>query len=262
MIFTDQTGTRIELRNTPKRIVSIVPSQTELLYHVGAAPVGQTIFCIKPESAFKTATKIGGTKKLQLDKIKALQPDLILGNVEENSKDQILALRQEFPVWMSDIYNLQDAEQMIRAVGEMLEKSNESSGLIDRINMSRELLVTAPGIPKRVLYLIWRKPYMAAGQNTFINSMIELMGWENAISEVNSRYPEVDRDSMRELNPDIILLSSEPFPFKEEHVEELRCQISGPEIVLVDGESFSWYGSRLPHAMDYLSSLKMKFNQP
>jgi len=262
MIFTDQTGTRIELHDTPKRIVSIVPSQTELLYHLGVAPIAQTIFCIKPESAFKTAIKIGGTKKLQLDKIRELQPDLILGNVEENSKDQILALREEFPVWISDIYDLNDALSMIRSFGEILNRPDESGSLLDRIHRSREQLLSIPGSPKKVLYLIWREPYMAAGKNTFINSMIEFMGWENAIQEKDSRYPEVDRDTIVRLNPDLILLSSEPFPFKEEHAEELCSRISGPEIVLVDGESFSWYGSRIPHAMDYLSNLKLKFNLP
>lgn len=262
MIFTDQTGTQIELRDTPKRIVSIVPSQTELLYHLGVVPVAQTIFCIKPESKFKSAHKIGGTKKLQLDKIRALRPDLIIGNVEENSKDQILALREEFPVWMSDIYDLDDALSMIHSFGLMLGKQGESALLLDQIEKSKERLFATTGSKKKVLYLIWREPFMAAGRNTFINSMIELMGWENSILDENSRYPEVNDNSIADLKPDLILLSSEPFPFKEEHAEELRSHISGPEIVLVDGESFSWYGSRIPHAMDYLSNLKLKFNLP
>lgn len=256
MIYTDQIGRQVELREFPKRIISLVPSQTELLYHLGIKPMAQTVFCIKPEEEFKGATKIGGTKKLKMDEIRDLRPDLILGNVEENSKEQIEELQREFPVWMSDICTIADAVDMIKSVSAILDRSAKGKTLISDINSRQEQLRKTLGQTHKVLYLIWREPYMAVGRNTYINSMIELMGWENAISDPDGRYPELGIAEISELNPDLILLSSEPFPFKEQHKEELLNLISGSKIILVDGESFSWYGSRIPHAMYYLSELK------
>ena len=126
MKYIDQTGHKITLNRQAVRIVSVVPSQTELLYYLGIEPIGQTIFCIHPSDKFDNARKIGGTKKLQLSKIEKLNPNLILGNKEENDKEQINKLRQRFPVWLSDIKTIDDALQMILSIGELIGKSDQA----------------------------------------------------------------------------------------------------------------------------------------
>jgi ABC-type Fe3+-hydroxamate transport system substrate-binding protein len=250
MDYIDQTGHKITLERPPIRIVSIVPSQTELLYYLGASPVGQTIFCLHPKDEFKTSYKIGGTKKLQLDKIRALKPDLIIGNKEENQKEQTEELREEFPVWLSDIYTLTDATNMIKEVGNMVAKPEEAKELADRIEKGfSSSLITHRG---SALYLIWKNPYMAAGRNTFINNILERSGYNNAITTLDSRYPQLSLDEMKGLKPDNILLSSEPFPFKENHIEELKKYFPDTKVNLVDGELYSWYGPRLLKTIESL----------
>lgn len=260
--FTDQLNQSILINYPPKRIVSLVPSQTELLFDLGldAEVVGITKFCIHPERQFKSKTKIGGTKKLNLDAIRDLQPDLIIGNKEENEQGQILELMREFPVWMSDIYDLEGARRTIIQIGELVNRSPEAAYLDHLIEAGfRDLQVLAleQGIHKRVAYLIWKDPYMLAGQNTFINNLLTLNGLQNVVS--SSRYPEIDLAELALLKPELIFLSSEPYPFKEKHLEEIRPAIPGAKVMLVDGEMFSWYGSRLVKAVQYLFQLQKEF---
>jgi ABC-type hemin transport system substrate-binding protein len=246
-------GREIRIPLEPRRIVSLVPSQTELLYALGLEDrlVGQTIFCIHPQSQFKKAHKVGGTKKLRLDAIRKLQPDLIIGNKEENTQAQIETLMQEFPVWMSDIFNLQDALHMIRAVGEITGTGAKSETIAAEIETAFRSL--PDNRAERVLYLIWREPWMAAGKQTFIDDMIRVAGYANALS--TARYPELDAAAIQHLQPDRIWLSSEPYPFSENHIAELQELLPSARIQLVDGELFSWYGSRLLHAPAYFASL-------
>lgn len=244
----------------PTRIISVVPSQTELLFYLGLNEevVGITKFCIHPADKFKSVTKIGGTKQLDIDKIKALKPDLIIANKEENERRQLEELMQHFPVWISDIYHLPGAHDMIERVGELVGRKEEALVLSHAINQNFNNL--KPGLsPLRVAYFIWRKPYMVAGHNTFIDAMIQKCGWLNAFDL--QRYPEVDAVALRDCKPDLILLSSEPYPFKEKHVEELQNIVPNAVIKLVDGEMFSWYGSRLLHAPGYFKELLVEIGQ-
>ncbi|MEY4003793.1 MAG: hypothetical protein RIT07_1835, partial [Bacteroidota bacterium] len=189
----DQMGRRVEVPENPRRIVSLVPSQTELLYDLGLKEliVGQTLFCIHPQEHFKTATKIGGTKKLNIQAIRDLQPDLIIGNKEENDQSQIQELEKEFPVWMSDIFNLEDALHMIKEVGEICNRREIAHDLSLEIEQGFASLEHIKKTGKKALYFIWRKPYMVAGRNTFIQDMLQYCGLENAITETDSRYPEI-----------------------------------------------------------------------
>lgn len=252
-VFVDQIGNSVTLHFTPNRIISLVPSQTELLFDLGLEEeiVGVTKFCIHPDEALNVKTIVGGTKKFDFSTIDQLKPDLIIGNKEENYKEGIELLSKEYPVWMSDIVTLEDSLAMIGAVGEVCGKEEEANAIITRIRTSFDLLKKKT--PKRILYLIWRKPWMAAGPGTFIHSMIEKTGWINAV--VQSRYPELSSDEIQNINPDLILLSSEPYPFSEKHIEEISQIIPTAEIKLVDGEMFSWYGSRLVKAPVYFNSL-------
>jgi ABC-type Fe3+-hydroxamate transport system substrate-binding protein len=250
---TDMMGRQLRIPQHPRRIVSLVPSQTELLYDLGLANriAGQTIFCIHPRDQFKQANKIGGTKKLRLDAIRKLQPDLIIGNKEENEEGQIEVLSQDFPVWMSDIFNLGDALHMIRALGQICGVAEKAATLANTIETSFQLLPEQRN--ERVLYLIWREPWMAAGKQTFIDDMIRAAGYSNVLSA--PRYPELHAEDMRELQPDRIWLSSEPYPFTEKHIAELQALLPAARIQLVDGELFSWYGSRLAKSPAYFASL-------
>ena len=252
--YTDQMGFTVSLSRLPKRIVSLVPSQTELLYHLGVEPVGQTIFCIHPSRKFKSSTKIGGTKKLNLDVIRALKPDLIIGNKEENDADQINQLQDEFPVWMSDINTIEESYKMIELVGKMTGKNSEATKLIFDTKATFSRLITT-NLPKpTVVYLIWNKPFYGVGSSTFIHDVLDKSGFDNALKKLK-RYPELTVEEINEINPDYIFLSSEPYPFKEAHQQELARLCPGAKVVLVDGEMFSWYGSRLQQAPAYINRL-------
>lgn len=250
----DQMGRRVNIPDAPKRIISLVPSQTELLYDLGleAEVVGVTKFCIHPEQWRKEKTIVGGTKQVHFDIIEGLQPDLIIGNKEENEEGFIQELASKYPIWMSDINTLEDALDMIESIGELTRREREAEGIVvDILGEFSEL--EEPSETETATYLIWKDPYMAAGQETFINDMLKRSGFENLIE--TDRYPEITLAELKELNPQVLLLSSEPFPFKEQHVLDLKTELSGTDVRIVDGEMFSWYGSRLRKAPSYFKTL-------
>lgn len=252
LVHIDQIGREIEISSRPQRIISLVPSQTELLFDIGLEErvVGITKFCVHPEEWFKTKTRVGGTKKLHFDVIRELNPDLIIANKEENNREDIEALAKDFPVWVSDVNDLNSALDMIRSVVDITD--SDASQLTREIKSGFTELQPLNS-SKRVLYLIWKNPFMAAGSDTFITDMLQRCGFENVISE--TRYPELNEQQILDLNPDVVLLSSEPFPFKETHINELRELLPNATIKLVDGEMFSWYGSRLKHAPSYFTGV-------
>lgn len=250
---TDQMNRQVSVPSTPKRIISLVPSQTELLFDLGLQDevIGITKFCVYPAVQFKSKTKVGGTKKLDIELIRSLKPDLIIGNKEENARDQIEELMAEFSVWMSDIGNLDDALKMISAIGLITGKEAKANEIGRQIKKGFVDLEIPAG--KRVAYFIWKDPYMVAGADTFINDIIERAGWINAIKQ--NRYPVLNAEDIKEAGPDLIFLSSEPYPFKNKHISEFRNIIPAAQIIIVDGEMFSWYGSRLLLTPAYLQTL-------
>ena len=267
-LFTDQLGRRIELKRTPERIISVVPSQTELLFDLGLDEevIGITKFCVHPHAWFISKQRIGGTKTLNIEKIKSLAPDLIIANKEENDREQIEELAEIFPVWVSDVNNLEDAYDMLNAIGNLTNKKETAAALVTRIRTSffelQTTHLTAGGFAGtvgqteklRTAYLIWKDPYMAVGGGTFIHDMMIQAGFEN-IFEYKDRYPEINIDDLQFGNCQLLILSSEPYPFKEKHCNSLAAQLPGTKIILADGEIFSWYGSRLQYAPAYLKSL-------
>lgn len=253
--ITDMLGREIIVPEIPRRIVSLVPSQTELLYDLDLETevVGITKFCVHPERWFRNKPRVGGTKDVKTERVAALKPDLILANKEENVQAQIEELSQIAPVWVSDIQTLEDALRMIREVGILVGKEEKGHALATEIEASFQHLLK-PEKPERVAYAIWRNPWMWAGGDTFIHDMLLRCGWENVLSET-PRYPEVSLEEIAALQPDRILLSSEPYPFKEAHIAEIQTVLPNAQIQLVDGELFSWYGSRLLHSPAYFQSL-------
>jgi ABC-type Fe3+-hydroxamate transport system substrate-binding protein len=255
-VFTDQCGNTITLSKTPKRIISLVPSQTELLFELGLEQyvIGITGYCVHPTHWLSEKINIGGTKNFKFDTIAKLEPDLIIGNKEENYREGIERLQQQYPVWVSDIYSIEDAYEMIGAIGNITDQSILAAALTVKIKNAFSGLSKVSH--RNALYLIWRKPWMAAASNTFINSILIRIGLENAIATME-RYPELTSEVINSLNPDIIFLSSEPYPFREKHIHELKTISPQSKIMLVDGEMFSWYGSRLQFAPGYFNSLRL-----
>lgn len=262
-IFIDQMQRKVELKTfPPKKIISLVPSITELLAYLGLENelIGITKFCVHPENIFKSKEKIGGTKNLNIQKIKQLQPDLIIGNKEENVKSQIEELEKYFPVWMSDVNTYEDALQMIENVGQLTERVEISKQLVTNIQEAFQQLENNqhPLKNKNVIYLIWYQPIMAVGKNTFIDNMLSKVQLNNAIQR--DRYIELSLEELKSIseNIDYILLSSEPYPFKEKHKAELEQYVSDKtKIVFVDGEVFSWYGVRMKYLPEYLMNFKV-----
>lgn len=255
MTFTDQLQNAIFLVEKPKRIISLVPSQTELLFDLGLENevVGVTKFCIHPKEKVKIKTKIGGTKNFNFDAIDALQPDLIIGNKEENNQEGIEKLREKYPVWMSDIFSLEDSFDMIRKVGKL---TGTSENAIEIAAKTEAAFAALPQPEKKIsaAYFIWKNPYMAAGRNTFINDMLHRCGFENVFANAE-RYPEISIEMLQKTRPEVILLSSEPYPFQEKHFAEFQEICPEAKVMIVDGEMFSWYGSRLLKAPAYFQKL-------
>lgn len=258
--WIDQTGYSLEVLSSPQRIVSLVPSITELLYSLGLGDrvVGITKFCVHPQEWFSSKTKIGGTKKIHHELIHILQPDLIIANKEENQKEDVEKFRALYPVFTTDVITIRDAIEMIEILGEVVDKKPEALHLSHRLRQDYTLLQLESELPlkPRALYLIWEKPRMAAGSQTFIHQMMQMVGLENIIS---GRYPEIDDEALQALNPEYILLSSEPFPYKEKHLQFYQSRLPKAKVRLVDGEYFSWYGSRMLQAVSYFRTFKSNF---
>ncbi|QOD62124.1 ABC transporter substrate-binding protein [Polaribacter haliotis] len=257
MIFKDQINTVFELKKTPKRIISLVPSQTELLVDLGLKDsiVGLTKFCVHPNHFIKTKTIVGGTKTINIDKIKALKPDIILCNKEENTKEIVEICQQIAPTHVSDIYTISDSIEVIKQYGNIFSKEKEAQSLVLKLTVIIEdfnqFIENKPTL--KIIYFIWKNPWMIAGNNTFINYLLALNKFENVYKNL-SRYPEVALENLKK--SDLILLSSEPYPFKENNIKEIEGHSKNAKIILVDGEYFSWYGSRLLKSFDYFKELR------
>lgn len=274
-------GRAVDVPARPERIISLVPSQTELLFDLGVGPrvVGLTRYCVHPAAEVARATVVGGTKTLRMDVVESLDPDLVIGNKEENDRGAIEALAARYPVWMSDVRDLPGAFAMIRQVGDLVGRPGEAEALAVLIE-GRFARLPRLVEPLRAAYVIWRKPYMVAGANTFIDAVLTRCGLVNAFGSTSEldeaagkgdagstgsfgasaaapgspRYPAVSDADLRLAALDVLLLPSEPFPFDEVYAAELVALLPGVEVRLVDGEMFSWYGSRLVAAADSLSA--------
>lgn len=259
----DQLGTFHTFETSPKRIISLVPSQTELLYDLGLEEniIGITKFCVHPYHLKSTKEIIGGTKNVKFDKIKALQPDIIIANKEENTLEIVEELSKICPVWVTDIVTIEDNLKMINDFGQLFNKRTEAQKISDKINFAyADFVAFMNDKPfQRAAYFIWANPYMVAGNNTFINEMLKLNKFENIYENREERYPEIIIQKMRiQGDPDYVFLSSEPFPFNDEHAFELGRFTHHAKTVFVDGEMFSWYGSRILKAFDYFKLLQSK----
>jgi ABC-type Fe3+-hydroxamate transport system substrate-binding protein len=239
---------------TPKRIISFVPSQTELLFDLGLENevLGITKFCIHPKEICQTKEIIGGTKNLNIEKIISLKPDLIIANKEENVKEQIELLAEKYPVWLTDVNNYDEALQMIADLGKITHQA-EKAELITR-SINEQLSIPLFNKKRKAVYLIWKSPFLTIGGDTFIDSMMNKAGFENTLNHL-TRYPELELGTIANSDCEFVLLSSEPYPFSQKHVDELQMALPKKKIIIVDGEMFSWYGSRMLKSAAYFKEL-------
>ncbi|MCH2214541.1 MAG: helical backbone metal receptor [Flavobacteriales bacterium] len=252
MKILDQVGRELHLKDAPKRVVSLVPSITELLFDLGFEVVGRTKFCVHPKSIEECAI-IGGTKNVNINKVVSLNPDLVVANKEENRQEAVDELsRAGLPVYVSDISNVTESLYLTTELGKVGAAENAAKLINENIKNIFQKCREHKSL--RILYFIWKKPYMVAGTDTFISDVLTKLNLENCIKSSRTdslRYPKITTEQISHLKPDVILLSSEPYPFKEIHAKELTKQ-TGIPVVLVNGECFSWYGSRLSKSLDYL----------
>ena len=258
---TDDLGREVKTPFPPQRIIPAVPSTTEFLFDLGLDEkvISRTRFCRYPIGRIEKLPNIGGPKNLYIDKINLLNPDLILVNEEENNKTQVELLMDEYPVYVSKVRTYEDALVNILNTGKITDTEPRAFEIVNQIRDGFSKIPEREK-PLKVLYLIWKKPYMCAGKDTFVNSMLEKCGFENAITDLNPRYPNLSPERMQELSPDLVFLSSEPFPFEASHIKEIQCLLPKAKIELVDGEMFSWYESHMVHAADYFIKLSKKIN--
>jgi ABC-type Fe3+-hydroxamate transport system substrate-binding protein len=242
------------------RIVSLVPSITELLYHLelNDAVVGITKFCVRPQNWFTTKTRIGGTKQIHIEQIRALAPTLVIANKEENVKEQVEALSTFTKVLVTDVSNLAEALLMIHQIGLVTHTTTKAAALIQQIKTEFiQFQSTLHHLNPKTLscaYLIWQEPFMTVGGDTFIHDMLQQAGLKNVFAN-QQRYPQITVADIQAMAPKFMLLSSEPFPFKQKHIAQLKANFPDTCICLVDGEMFSWYGSRLIEAPSYFTTI-------
>ncbi|WP_343680339.1 helical backbone metal receptor [Chryseobacterium arthrosphaerae] len=235
------------------KIVSLVPSITEALFDLGLTEnevVGRTKFCIHPQQKIKNVAVIGGTKNINIDKIKALQPDLILANKEENVKDQVETLMADCKVMVTHVETIEDNYYLLKNLGKLFGKEERAQAF--NLKIYDILNQTKLDTPVKAAYLIWKNPYMTVGKDTFIHRILSEIGFENVFKD-KTRYPQIESEDLAEA--DVIMLSSEPFPFKEKHIEELRIVYPDKKIMIVDGEAFSWYGTHIAKCENYFKEL-------
>jgi ABC-type Fe3+-hydroxamate transport system substrate-binding protein len=248
------------------RIVSLVPSITELLCDLGLAEqvVGRTGFCVHPWETVREIPKVGGTKDVLMDRVRALEPTHVVVNVDENRKEDAEALAEFVPrVVVTHPLGPRDNLDLYRQMGREFDREAEAERMCERFEAAYARATASPGPEQSVLYLIWRDPWMTIAADTYIAQTLALFGWRapegvldlgNPVGDkgLKPRYPEVDlADLVGKV--DRVLLSSEPFHFKQEHVAEVEALVPGAEVSLIDGEMISWYGSRAIAALDYLA---------
>jgi iron complex transport system substrate-binding protein len=255
----DQIGTSHSFETAPKRIISLVPSQTELLYDLGLEDkiIGITKFCVHPYHFKSTKKIVGGTKKVHYEKIRLLNPDIIICNKEENTKEIVEQLSEICPVWVTNILTIEDNLQMITDFGQLFNCRTEAQKWNDKLAYGLQDFKTfIKDIPfKKAAYFIWKNPFMVAGSDNYINELLKLNHFTNMYLD-KGRYPEIEIKKMRlEGDPDVVLLSSEPYPFKEEDAFEIGRFTHHAKTVFVDGEMFSWYGTRLLKAFSYFKQM-------
>lgn len=250
-VFVDALRREVPMPFPPKRIVSLSPAITETMFHLGLEEeiVGRTRFCIHPEDKVEKAMNVGGTKDMKIERIKALDPHLIIAEKEENTKEMVEELERFFPVYVFQIESIKDALQMIKTLGRLTNRSMQANQMVLNIKQNFKQLPKVNSL--RIAYIIWQNPYMVVGEPTYINSLLSYMGFENPFIFFDGRYPEVSIKDLQSTNLDYIFLATEPFPFDKKHLDEFQKLLPNTTPLIVDGEKF-WYGYKMLEATEYI----------
>ncbi|MBI2207102.1 MAG: cobalamin-binding protein [Candidatus Rokubacteria bacterium] len=260
----DASGVALELVRPPRRIVSLIPSTTEMLCELGLADaiVGITAYCIEPRDVVRTKPKVGGEKNPDLDAIRALAPDLVIANLEENVRDHVETLRAwNVPVWVTYPRTVLETIAFIREIGTVTGTEARAGALADEIealyHATRAAMAGPPPVP--VFYPIWRDPYMTIGRDTYVHDVLATVGASNVFGD-RERYPTITLEEMAVRSPDVIILPDEPFRFRRAHVKDFEAfpqvpAVRAGRIHLMDGKIFCWHGPRLAEALRTLPRL-------
>jgi iron complex transport system substrate-binding protein len=259
-IYSDALGREVRCAQRPQRIVSLCPSLTATIFSLGAANrlVGRTEFCVLPAPQVESVATVGGTKNVDVNAVQKLEPDIIIAEQEENTRPKVERLAREFPVFVCKNESIDQAMTTIRQLGDLLDCQTTARELSRRIDGNWQKL---PPLKEKmtVVYLIWNKPLMLAGESTFIDAMLDRAGYDNLGKRLSrGRYPRIELDELKTLAPQILMLSSEPYSFRQREAEDLQKAIPAAQILAVDGRIFSWYGSHMLHAVDYFLQLRRK----
>ena len=260
--LTDAAGVTHPPAGEAARIVSLVPSITELLFDLGLAGnlAGRTAFCVHPEEGVKRVKIVGGTKTVKLDKLFTVNPTHVIVNVDETPRELAEAIAARGArVIVTHPIEARDNVALYRLIGGVFGRAGEAAALSADFEAAHGRVLEAAGaLPeRRVLYLIWKDPWMTVSRDTYISRTLRLVNWLTARHDDDVRYPVVDMDGELLEDCDLVLFSSEPFPFTEAHLEEFRAAFPGhgAKARLIDAEMVSWYGSRAIAGLDYLRRL-------
>lgn len=238
------------------KIVSLVPSITETLIDLGCDElVGRTRYCIHPEEIVKNIPVVGGTKAIHPEKIKELEPEVIIANREENVKEQIEPLMKNYRVWLTDVKTIDDNYDLIINAGSLIFHHFQARDYC----MKLEEIWATNRLQKeiKVAYLIWKKPFMTVGGDTFVSQVLSQLGFQN-IFENRQRYPAIELSDLK--GADIIMLSTEPYPFTEKNIPEFQTVFPNKQVIVVDGEAFCWFGTHPAKCGDYYQRLLQQFS--
>jgi ABC-type Fe3+-hydroxamate transport system substrate-binding protein len=264
-IYTDGLYRDIEMKRTPKRVVSLVPSITETLFTFGAGDIvsAVTSFCIEPPEALESKVAVGGTKTVDVDAVKELDPDLVFANAEENREEDIRQLvRSGFKVFVTFPRTVAAAIAMMRQIAEMTGTVDRAEPILqeaqETLTEIRALSLTRPR--PRVFCPIWRRPWLTIGSDTYIHDVILNAGGRNLFADRHDRYPKVELDEVARRIPEVILLPNEPYSFREEHKADFAERTHVPavrdgRIHVVDGKALCWYGPRIAEGLRSINAL-------
>jgi ABC-type Fe3+-hydroxamate transport system substrate-binding protein len=261
--FVDSLGRELRLTGAPRRIVSLVPSITETLFALGLGPAvaGVTDFCVHPAGEVQHVPKVGGTKNPRLEAVLRLEPDLVIANREENRRRDVERLEAAgAPVFVTYARDVETAIREIEVLGELGERGREARAIAVSVREALRAAREARPVPAPcVVALIWRRPYMAVGADTFAHALLVECGGENPFAERERRYPRIDEGALSAAAPDVILLPTEPYAFGEADRQDLLaldCSAArSGRIHVIEGELLTWYGPRMARALPTLSRL-------
>lgn len=253
----DQLKQPVALFSEPLRIVSLVPSLTELIadgFGLTERVTGVTQYCIYPAHIREQAHVVGGPKSVDVEKVKSLRPHVVIASKEENVQEQIREIERFVPVFVTDVVDFSSALEAITLLGNLLNVPEAAHKVRHKI---KTVFSDYEPIQEdlSVAYLIWKDPLMTISSGTFIHEMLTFAGFTNVFESKGHRYPQITIQELEHLKPDWVMLSSEPYTFKEADQKELAERLPRSIIMPVDGEMFSWYGNRMTKAPAYFKQL-------